>query len=48
MSLNRIDFQTIADQLDALHIKDILNPKHPSYYFKNKQLSTFDCQIFYN
>lgn len=46
MSLNHIDFQTIADQLDALHIKDILNPKHPSYYFETNSYQLLIVRFF--
>lgn len=46
MSLNHIDFQTIADQLDALHIKDILNPKHPSYYLETNSYQLLIVRFF--
>ncbi|QOP41030.1 CorA family divalent cation transporter [Sulfurimonas marina] len=33
MKTNTLDFTTVTEQLDPLHVQDILNPEHPSYYF---------------
>ncbi|WP_304543180.1 magnesium transporter CorA family protein [Sulfurimonas microaerophilic] len=33
MKTNSLDFATVTEQLDPLHVKDILNSDHPSYYF---------------
>ncbi|MDH4943672.1 CorA family divalent cation transporter [Sulfurimonas sp. C5] len=41
-----IDFETISSQLDPLHLQDIQNPEHPSYYFSTDSYDLLIVRFF--
>lgn len=46
MKINSVDFLTVAASLDPLHVKDIQNPEHPSYYFTTHEYDLLIIRLF--
>lgn len=46
MTTNTLDFETVTKQLDPLHIQDIQNPDHPSYYFTTDSYGLLIVRFF--
>lgn len=46
MKTNIFDFLTVTESLDPLHVKDIQNVEHPSYYFSTQDYDLLIIRLF--